>query len=272
MNIIVKAVQDAMYVIPEEILRETFIPSYNNYRAPAQTMESLIISTVINPRVVPDLSIAKGEHMSINISSVRPKIVDDFRAVYEIPASLTAGKKILSVLNVAHGLYDSAYSSYGLAYGGMGMLQANDAMTAATQIVEASSSVPNVSTARVELIGENTVMIEDSQRMSGMYRLECYVVNDNYMNQIDPRYYEYFSQLCEFAIKAHIFRKLRIRMGRARIEGGSNLAEFKEVVDEYADAETNYRTWLKEKMAKVLFMNESSRYRRFIRSQIPIGL
>ena len=272
MNPIVKAVQDAMYVIPEEILTEVFIPKYNGYNANAASLEEQIISTVIRPRVIPDGSIAKGEHMFINMADVKPKFIDEWRIVYEIPERKLFGKTILSVIDVGYAPYNGAPGSYGNVYGGVGSAYSQDVMTATTQMVAANSAVPNVSTAKVEIIGDNVIVIEDSQRYNSAYTLSCYVTDNNYLNKIDPRYYEYFSTLVEYAVKAHIYRKLRIRLDRGRIEGGTTIGAFLEIVNEYADAETNYREFLRTKWAKAMFMTEGARYMRFIRAQVPVGL
>lgn len=272
MNIIVKAVQDAMYVIPEEILIETFQRHHNGYRPATASLEENIIAQVIRPRVIPDANIAKGEHMCIKLGDLTPKMIEDYRCIYEIPESKLMGKTILSVLSVTYTPFTGGPGSFGYAYGGVGPMFTQDVMTAAQQMVEASSAIPNVATAKVELIGANTIMIEDAQRYNNAYFLNCYVTDNNYLNKIDPRDYEYFSTLCEYAIKAHIYRKLRIRMDRGRIESGSMIGEFKAIVDEYADAETNYRTYLREKWSKTAFMSNRPRYYRWIKSQIPIAL
>lgn len=272
MNILVKAVQDAMYVIPEEVLREAFIRRHNGYNASAKSLEEHILASVIRPRVIPDANIAKGQNVIIYLGDIRPKHVDDFRTVYEIPEKKIPGMTILSISSVSYVPFTGGVGSFGFAYGGVGPMYSQDTMTAVQQMVEASSATPNVSTARVELIGENVIMIEDAQRFNTSYAVNCYVTDNNYLNKIDPRSYEYFSTLCEYAIKAHIYRKLRIRIDRGIIEGGSNIGSFKETVDEYADAEQNYRTFLKETWAKVAFMDSRNRYMQFIKSQIPIGL
>lgn len=261
-----------MYEIPEEVLTATFLPNYNNYRAPAQSLEDQILSLVVKPRVIPDASIAKGEHMTIRLNDIRATFIDEYRCVYEIPEHKLLGKTILSVLDVSYTPYSGGVGSFGYAYGGVGPMFSQDVMTATTQMVEASSAVPNVSTAKVELIGVNTILIEDAQRFNTAYHLSCYVTDDNYMSKIDPRSYEYFSQLVTYAVKSYIYRKMRIKIDRAYIEGGSELGVFKEIVDEFADAETNYREYLKSTWAAVSFMDNRPRYNRFIRSQIPIGL
>lgn len=271
-NILVKAVQDAMYVIPEEILTEVYTPRHNGYAAPSQSLSEQILALTIRPRVIPDANIAKGENMRIWLGDIKPRYIEDYRCIFEIPESKLPGKSILSVSNVSYTPMSGGIGSFGFAYGGVGPLFSQDTMTAVQQMTEASSAIPNVSTAKVELIGENVIMIEDAQRYNTAYVLNCYVTDNNYLNKIDPRTYEYFSTLCEYAIKAHVYRKLRIRLDRGRIEGGSMLGAFKEVVDEYADAETNYRTFLREKWAKVAFMDNRQNYMRWIRSQIPIGL
>lgn len=271
MNILVKAVQDAIYTIPHDVLLKAFVLA-NNYRTSAESLESMIINQVIKKRVVPDAQIAKGEHMMVRLEGLKAVYSEDYRRIFEIPSRLLQNKTILTVLNVSYTPYAGGIGSFGYAYGGVGPLFTMDTMTAAQQAVEASAAVPNVSTAKVELIGENTVMIEDSQRYNSAYWLSCYVTDSEFMNKIDPRSFEYFSQLCEYAIKSFIYNKLVINMGRAQIEGGSALGIFKDVVDEYRDAETNYRTFLKTTWAKVAFMDNRPRYYRMLKMKVPIGL
>lgn len=271
MNILVKAIQDAMYTIPYDVLRKAFMLD-NGYRARADSLESQILAKVIKKRVVVDAQIAMGEHMQVRLNTLTPVYVEDYRCVYEIPSSLLQNKTILTVLGVSYTPYAGGIGSFGYAYGGVGPLFSQDTMTAAQQAVEASSAVPNVATAKVELIGENTVMIEDAQRFNTSYWLSCYVTDEKFMNSIDPRSYEYFSTLCEHAIKSYIYNKLVINMGRAEIEGGSALGVFKEVVDGYADSESNYRTFLRETWAAVALMNNRPRYYRMLKMQVPIGL
>lgn len=272
MNVLVKAIQDVMYVIPEDILKTAFIPKYNNYAAPARSLEEQILAMVIRPRVIPDANIAMGQHMKIFLGDLKMKVIEDYRVIYEIPESKLPGKTILSVLGVSYTPFSGGVGSFGYAYGGVGPLFSQDAMTATQQMVEASSAIPNVSTARVELIGENTIIIEDAQRYNTAYVLDCYVTDNNYLNNIDPRSYEYFSTLCEHAVKAYIYRKMIVIMDRGRIEFGSQIGVFKDIIDGYADSETNYRTFLRETWSRVSFMNNRSRYMRFIRAQVPVGL
>ena len=272
MNPIVKSIQDVMYVIPEEVLIEAFIPKYNNYQARASSLEEQILATVVRPRVIPDGSIAKGEHTYISLQDVKPKFTDDWRTVFEIPERKLLGKTILSVLAVSYAPYGGATGAYANVYGSLGSMYSQDVMTATTQMVEANAAVPNVASARVEIIGDNVIVIEDSQRYSTAYVLSCYVTDNNYLSKLDPRYYEYFSTLVEYAVKAYIYRKLRVRLDRGRIEGGTTIGAFLEVVNEYADAETNYREFLRTKWAKAMFMSEGARYMRYIKAQIPVGL
>lgn len=272
MNIIVKAIRDVMAVIPNEILVEAFTATHNGYRFPVTSLEDSINAQVIKKRVVPDANIAMGEHMIIPLNNIRPKFIEDYRCVYEIPAAMLQRKTILSVMSVTYTPFSGGIGSFGYAYGGVGPLFTMDTMTAVQQMVEASSAVPNVSTAKVELIGENTVLIEDAQRYNTAYNLNCYVTDENALNSIDPRSFDHFSILVEYAVKSFIYRKLIVRMDQGRIEGGSILGVFKEIVDSFSDAETNYRTYLKEKWSKVAFMNTRRRYYRFLKAQVPIGL
>lgn len=271
MNILVKSVQDIMYEIPNEVLVKAFMTYGNDYTNRATSLEETILAKVIRPRVVPDANIARGQHMQISLANVKPKVTEDYRVIYEIPERLIPGKTILSVMNVSYVPYNGSMNAFGFSYGGVGPLYSQDVMTATQQMVEASSSVPAVSTARVELIGENTVLIEDTQRYNSTYSISCYVTDNDFLSKINPRNFEYFSTLCAYAVKSYIYRTLRIRMDRAYIEGGSELGQFKAVVEEFADAEENYKTFLRTKWAKVAFI-DSDRHRRFVKAQLPVGL
>ncbi len=271
MNILVKAIQDIMYEIPNEVLVQAFLNYGNNYTNTATSLEEAILAKVIRSRVIPDANIAKGEHMMINLANLPYKYMEDYRMIFEIPERLIPGKTILSVLSVSYMPFTGGPGSFGYAYGGVGPLFSNDVMTATQQAVEASSAVPNVATAKVELIGENTILIEDAQRYNTSYNVSCYVTDNNFLSKINPRNFEYFSTLCAFAVKSYVYRTLRVRIDKAYIEGGSELGQFKNVVDEFADSETNYREFLRTKWAKVAFI-DSPRYYRFIKNQIPIGL
>lgn len=272
MNILVKAIQDAMNIIPDEITTIVFRPATNGWRISPITIEESIMAKVVRKRVIPDANIAQGEHMMVRLAGVAPKLVEDYRSVYEVPARLLHNRTILSVLSVGYSPYSTGMGSYNSIVGGSGAMFSQDTAVALQQVVESTSAVPNVMTARADLIGVNTVMIEDSQRAGASYDLSCYVADENFLNQLDPRYFHVFSELVEHAIKAYIFKNFYIAMGRSRNELGADLPEFKEIVDSYRDSETNYRTFLREKWKKTGFISNSDRMLRYLKAQVPIGL
>lgn len=273
MNILVKAIQDAMQIIPDEITTIVFRPAANGWRQSPITIEESIMAKVIRKRVIPDANIATGEHMMIRLAGITPVMVEDYRSVFEIPARLLHNRTILSVLGVSYSPYSAGMgAAYSSIVGGAGAMFSQDTAVALQQMVESTSAVPNVSTCRADLVGVNTVMIEDSQRAGASYDLSCYVTDENFLNQLDPRAYHLFSELAEHAIKAYIFKNFFIAMGRSRNELGADLPEFKEIVDSYRDSEVNYRTFLREKWKKTGFISNSDRMLRFLKAQVMVGL
>jgi hypothetical protein len=148
----------------------------------------------------------------------------------------------------------------------------NDMMTAATQVMNSVGSIPNVSTARVDIVGRNTVRISDRQRLQNAYILRCYVGNDDVLNNLPPRSYDQFAELCTLALKAYCYNKIMVEMGEHYLERGKELGVFKNIIEKWEDASEKYWEYLRETWAGVAFANNEDAYTRFIAYQIPIGL
>ena len=59
-----------------------------------------------------------------------------------------------------------------------------------------------------------------------------------------------------------------LAMGNAEIRGGYDLGVFKSTIEEYSDASELYKTMLKEKIKKIFFMNDRTRFANHLRSMI----
>jgi hypothetical protein len=272
MNILVKAIDEVKYRIPQEILNIAFIETTQNWRGAPVSIDDIIMNKVIRPRVLVDTNIVGGQHVMIPLDGLPMRKVDQYAIVYEIPPESINYRTIISVLSVNYLPYNSAYTSAGYSYG-LGVAgNSSDLLSAASRVADSVSSIPVVSNATVELIGYNTVMIRDPVRLSQMYQLRCIVGNEENLNNISVRSHLHFCKLVELAVKAYIYNTLIIKIDQAYLTGGQELGSVKSYVDNLADSNENYDTYLRDVVQGVMFMNDVTSYNRFIRSMISPGL
>lgn len=266
MDVLSKAIDTLKFKIPRQILEAVFIKRDGNWRQSQYNVDENIMAAVIRPRVLVDCNLVGGAEVFIPLAGVEQERVNDYTSVYHIPKSKTQGRSILSVSNITF-TDPTRLSSMGI-----GALNGNTAMLrAANTMVDAMGNIPVTSTARVQLIAENVVMVQDTIVLPANIYLRCTIANDENMSHIQPRSYLVISKLVEYAVKAHIYNELVIEMGMTRLYGGQDLNVFKDIVDGYADSNELYETHLREVVTKVQFMNDSTTYTRFLKSIIGGG-
>jgi hypothetical protein len=88
------------------------------------------------------------------------------------------------------------------------------------------------------------------------------------MSHIQMRSYRPFCRLVELAVKAYIYNDQVIEVDIGKIRGGQEIGKFKEIVEEYKDAEEQYQEFLATTWQKVAYMNDNETFNRFVRSLI----
>lgn len=271
MNAVMKAVDELKFRIPFEVLREAFKDDYTGWRKSPVSLDEQMLSKVIRPRVIVDTNLVGGEMVIISLNGLAPIYSDVGVSVYEIPASLTQFRTIISVLSVSYLPY--AASSYGsLGSGGVQPSSMNDVSSAAQRVGDAMSSIPVISNAVAEIIAHNTVSIRDQFRATGMYQMRCVLANDENLNNISPRSYHAFATLCELAVKAYIYNKLIIRIDQAFLQGGQELGAMKDYVQGLSDSNQMYLDHLRNVWQVTAYCNDSSNYNRFIKLMCNPGI
>ena len=263
MNVISKAIEDCKFKIPRKILEAVFVMRDGAWRQSQYNVDENIMATVVRPRVLVDCNLTGGAEVFIPLEGLQKERVNDYTSVYHIPKSKTQGRSILSVSIITF-TDPTRMSSIGI-----GAVQGNTTMMrAGNAMVDAMGNIPVTSTARVQLIAENVVMVQDTIVLPANIFLRCTIANDENMSHIQPRSYLAVSKLVEYAVKAHIYNELVINMGQTMLVGGQDLGVFKEIVDSYSDANELYETHLREVIQKVQFMNDATTYTRFLKSII----
>lgn len=263
MNPISKAIYEARNTIPDEILQALFTDRGRHFRASPETISEHIKAMVIRPRVMVDCDIVGGTEVLIRLEGYQTSRPDDFTSIFRIPKSVTQNRSILSVMNVTFN------DPTGIAYYGMATgCQSTQMMATAQGLLDSAGTIPVTSTAQVQLIGENVVMVRDTTILPANAFLRCLLASDENMSHLQLRTLRQFSQLCKYAIKAYIYNSLVIKVDTAELHGGFQLGRFREVLDSYSDAEELYQTYLREVWQKVSLMNDTEKWTRTMRMVI----
>ena len=263
MNVCAKSIEDLKFKIPRRILEAVFIERNSNWRQSQYNIDENIMSTVVRPRILVDCNLVGGAEVYIPLEGVPKERVNDYTSVYRIPKNKTQGRSILSVSNITFS-DPTRMSSMGT-----GATQGNSMLLRAGQaVMDAMGNIPLTSTANVQLIAENVVMVRDTIVLPANIYLRCTIANDENMTHIQPRSYRHISKLVEYGVKSYIYNYLVIEMGSTMLQGGQDLGIFKDIVDSYSDSEELYETHLREVIEKVQFMNDNTTYTRFLKSII----
>ena len=255
-----KLLSEVHYRIPRQILDAVFIDRNIHWRDTPPSIDDQIMALVIRPRVLVDCDLVGGIEAFINLNGVPFQRSDDYTSVYRIPKKLTNNRSINSVLNITFS-DPSKISSYGVAAGQQNtmMLQLGSA------VMDAHGSIPVTSTAKVQLIGENVVMVRDTVILPANIYLRCILANDENMSHIQLRSYPQFAELGVLAVKAYIYNEYSIQMDIGQLLGGMAIGKFKEIVDSYADSDELYRVFLNEKWRKIALMSDNESFSRILK-------
>jgi hypothetical protein len=259
MNPVNKAIADVKFKIPLDILNAAFLPRQFGQRPLPVNLDTLIRQKVFEPRVRVDCGLTGGNMISIPLGSITPEYVDLYNLIYKIPKQLTGNRSITKVLDLTVG--------YGSVMGttNMGLEGASPMLDAMSGVIAAVSPIPIVSTAYVEIIAENTVLVSDTMQFPLNAYLRCMVDYDPDFTKLKPQTIPKFSKLVEFAVKAYIYNELIIPIGQGQLYGGMDLGKFKEIVETFSDANDNYETYLKDIWPTVAILDDTESRRRHLR-------
>lgn len=263
MNAISKAVNDLYFKIPREILKEAFTSKDYHWRDLPVSMDEQITSQVIRDRVLVDCNLVGGTEAVISLDGIRGEMIDTYMSVYRIPKDRTEGRTINSVLSVGYGNMMTQ-----AAAGNFQACSISPVLQAGSSMMSAMSPTPMVSTARVQLIGENTILIRDTSPTGASAYVRCILANDEMLSNIQMRSIPSFCTLVEFAVKSFIYNSLIVRIDSAQLSGGQALGRFKDIVESYADSETMYQDYLKNKWMKIALMNDEMSSTRLLKMMI----
>jgi len=268
--------EEIKYRIPIQILQTAF-NNYNEegWRNAPVSLDELIISKVIRPRLIMDANIVGGMVVMVPINGgTTLEYSDEYTRVLKINPDTINHRTVMTVLTVHYQPYGlrsaGGFGNVGITSVGYG--SSNELTSNGARVDASFSSIPILTSATIQLVGYNTVLVRDRSYISTIYSLRCMVANEENLENINPRSWHVYSKLAELCVKSYIYNKLVINMDKAFLSGGQELGAMTDIITSYADSEQMYQDMLREKIQKNQYFNDSINYARFIRSLVNPGI
>ncbi|MNP96418.1 hypothetical protein D3C85_90010 [compost metagenome] len=264
MNPIQKAISDVKAAIPREILERTFMKPDNVALGQRQSfnptsLDFRIRTLVIEGNVLPDCNLVGGTEVTIPLVEVLPQWISDYNVLYRIPKHLTQNRSILRLIHMTFG-DGGVVGSMNLAIQGRSAM-----MDAAQGVLQAHLPIPIISTANMEIVGENVVLVKDNITMPGNPYLRCVIEGDSELNHLQPTSYRHFSKLVVLATKQYIFNNMAVSTDQAALVGGMALGRIREIIDGYSDAYEQYEEYFETVWRKVALFNDPEANKRHLK-------
>lgn len=278
MNALLYSINEILHQIPRDILHAGMMIDENDSIANLTTIEDKILNKVLKKRVLLDANIIGGIETIIPLTNVQPSYYEQYYTIYNIPSDLTMNKEIMSVLGMASvpiNGYLNSLGSYSNSQNnnGVNSINGNNAfMSVANRMGDAISPASVLNNTNLELVGYNTVLVYANYRLISNFGIRVVLENESNLNNIQPRSYKNFSMMCVLATKAYLYNKLIIPINSGMLAGGQDLGVFKSILESYSSAEDDYRVFIKEVWGGVAYMNDNTRYSRFLGSMLSPDL
>lgn len=258
MNAVVNALKEIKLAISPELLQLGFVENFSRVNH-IVSLDERIKNSVIRPIVIKDCNLAGGVIMKIPVSLCYYQEVTRAEWIIEVPKNLTDNRSICNVLSLVS---NASYIT------GVPLYNSSAALTQAQHIIDNLDTVNVIQTARLELIGDNVVLIEDPSITIYNTTMRVEVEYDSMMNNLHPRSIPIFSKLCILATKRYIYNYLKVKVDQGYIYGGHELGQILTELDGFSDAADQYEELMENTMRKVLFMNHAENMGRFIQSMM----
>ena len=262
MSAIKYAINRVLLEIPSEVLNLALMRKADVYKVNT-TISQQIEDLIITPIVLQDINLIGGISLTINLNECNIGYYElnftSRNVIISVPYNLTGNKKIVNALNVSCG--GTGGSLYNSTADPLFNLLKNKYQYDAK--IESSSVFTNL-----EIIGPNTILLHDNVNVLNLCFLNVLVENNKNLNNIQPASYPYFAELVVLATKTYIYNKLVIELDKGAIYYGHDINKVGDIVSDYASAIEDYKTYLKEKWAKISFMNDNVAYGRFLKALV----
>ena len=211
------------------------------------TVEQGIREKVIHRVVLPACNVNGGKTELLDLSGSKMRDMGNACVEVNVPEITTRGAKIVSVTEVYLGSMNSAIGQLSAGVNensmcGSGVL--NDMMDTQLAALSSNRSMP-ITYTNVHMNGNNSFVIFGLNAGTFSMSAKCIMEYDEGMSSIHTRHYEYFAELVEWAVKAHIYRVCKRPVQEAVYRAGVPLEDIKSDIENYRDAWQSYKDYLK---------------------------
>lgn len=238
--------------IPKAILNIAFMSRFANnaqFLGGLGSLHDRIREEVITPRILVDCNLLHGTQITVPLVKCEKLVWNYYETVYRVPMELTAGRKVISPLELTAAAGAVLTSDGSMSATTAGMYSNNMAsfsgvganVAAARQMMNSVMPIHNVSNALLYLLGDNTILIKDSVIVPSTMHLRLVVENDANFNHIQPAWYPDFYELVLIAVQSYIYNLIVIEQDAAFIASGGELNRMRDIIEGYADAEERYK-------------------------------
>ena len=253
-----------MIDIPTEILNIAFT-EYNTFGNRMFSLDEKIISTFVRPVVLVDMNVVGGVHLTVSLDRCNLRDLNEREYIVEVPKNVVGGASILSALSITTGPM--------LNYGASNLGSSSQLLNAGETTMDNMSEGSVMQTARLQVIGENTILVQDvaAIRLTGG-SLRLVVTNNDNLENITTRAYPAFKHLVMLGLRAYIYNYVKVKMDKGYIYSGHELGIIKETISEWNDASTMYEEYLRGTWAKIAYINNKQSMSRSVSSMIGNSL
>lgn len=245
--------------IPKEIINLAFTQN-TSYRNPSTSVDDEITTEVLRKRVMVDLNLASQETINVPLQFCELIFSDVSKTAFFIPKSLTSGRSIISVHNTLSNYYMNGEINLGTRPNSSG----SSVLDKALNISNGLDNVYLTQTSRIDLIGENTILIDEGMINNVAMSVTVVLENDYNLNNINPRAFKILAEGFVHAVKAHIYNTIIINLNRGAVYAGHEISIIKDIIEEYKDANTEYDEWYKTRWKKAAFTQNDKAMDKYV--------
>jgi hypothetical protein len=226
------AVKYIQRLIPEEMLRLAFreIGYPNTLIGTPERLKNKVIRDI----VLTDCNLIAGQECRIPVEKCQILTSGETFYVIKVPKELTNNKSIFSPLYTINMPYNLNTRNNLVNVAG-----------SVQKLYNSNASTDMMSNTRLELLGENTILLDNCSYLDQFLTLVVSVANEPDLRNLNPRAYVNFGKLCLYATRSFIYNKLKIEVNRNALIAGVGLDVVKEILDEYRDSEDLYQEYLR---------------------------
>ena len=244
-----KILEEIYFTIPEEIINLAFMNNRNQRINQIANVDEMMLSKVIRKRVIKDMDLATQETITVPIDKCEILHTDTLSAVIRIPDRVLGSRKVISAISAVERprVVNDLVSRSSL-------FNTNPLLNATNKLMTAHDDINLSHSARVELVGENTIYVENIYTSFNQYDIKLLVGNDPNLTNIPPKVYKAVSKLAVYAVKSFIHINLIVKLDEGYIRGGHEINAVKGLIDDYRSAEEDYQDYYENNWKAISMM------------------